>query len=261
MKNSVIQILKRWENTVVREGSLRVEHYSKVAGEIDSFIRTDENKAAVKLLSSCRDAALTESTESDRLLKEIRFAYFLIRKDANDEKRKNGEQVDLGQRQRYKFASRRMYAEKLKFMGRKLREADLSLLEGKESRKVRRIIEKRMCQEYHKQHKCFEDYHQNAKKRHDMDRAVSYQIYNLGQFGAYAFKRKASSHWKRVEDFSSKDYVLKKKMGYKTLAEAEMHIELYKLSHPEDSRPMSAYFCPHCNHYHIGHNVKMNTGS
>ena len=262
MKTVILQILKKWEKVVAHEGSLKVEHYSAVAEEIDNYIRTDENKTVTKLLASCRDSAITASTESHRILKNIRVAYYLIRKNVNDEKRDNGEQVDLGQRQRYKYATRKLYLEKLRFMKDKnLREADLSLLEGKENRKVRRIIEKRMCQEYHKQHKLFDSYRLNAKKRHDMDRAVSYQVYNLGQYGAFDFKRSSSSHWKRVEDYASKDYVLKKKMEYETMAEAKIHIELYKLAHPEDKRPMSAYYCPHCQHYHIGHNTKYDTAS
>ena len=63
-----------------------------------------------------------------------------------DEKRELGFDVDLGQRQRYEAISKKLYSEKLRFKGNKsLREADVTLMEGRDSRKVRRIEEGFTC--------------------------------------------------------------------------------------------------------------------
>ena len=116
-----------------------------------------------------------------------------------------------------------------------------------------------MCQEYHKQHKHRSTYRQSGKARHEMDRAVSYQIFNLGQLDGYSNQRESGSHWKKIVDYSSGEYVMKKKVEYASIEEAQLHIELYKFAHPKDKRPMQAYYCEHCGHYHIGHGHK--TGS
>ena len=134
-----------------------------------------------------------------------------------------------------------------------LRNFDIETEPASDSKKVRRIVEKRMCQEYHRQHKHRSSYRISGKARHEMDRAVSYQIFNLGQLDGYANQRESGTHWKKIVDYSSGEYVMKKKVEYATIEEAQLHIELYKFAHPKDKRPMHAYYCEHCGHYHIGH--------
>ena len=166
----------------------------------------------------------------------------------------NGIDTDFGQRQRYQAVTKRIYVEKLKFKSDKpLKEADVELMDGKDARKIRRIVEKRMCQEYHRQHKEQTGFRTTGRTRHEMNRAVSYELYNLGQLDGYTNKRESGTHWKKVVDPISGEYVMKKKVCYDTLEEALLNVELYKLAHPEDNRPMQAYYCEHCHHYHIGH--------
>ena len=257
MKNEIKQILRKWEGNLRRNGSMDVTRFSKISNEIDNYIREYKNSKVARLLTSCRDSTLSSSPNNDKILSNVRHALFLIQKEINDEKRDMGYDVDLGQRQRYEAISKKLYSEKLKFKDNKsLREADVALMEGRDSRKVRRIVEKRMCQEYHKQHKHRSTYRQSGKARHEMDRAVSYQIFNLGQLDGYSNQRESGSHWKKIVDYSSGEYVMKKKVEYASIEEAQLHIELYKFAHPKDKRPMQAYYCEHCGHYHIGHGHK-----
>jgi len=164
---------------------------------------------------------------------------------------------NCGQRDRYVAVTKRLYIEKLRFKDNKsLREADVSVMDKKDARKVRRIVEKRMCQEYHKHHKENPEYRGDGRRtRHEMDRAVSYELYNLGQLNGYMNKRESGTHWKKTIDYITGEYVMKKKVEYNTLEEAQQSIIEYQSKHPEDTRPMCAYYCEHCHHYHIGHNT------
>ena len=102
-----------------------------------------------------------------------------------------------------------------------VKKENITILEPRESRMIRRIVEKRMCQEYHKQHK--EGFHSNGNKsRHQMKRAVSYQLYNIGQMEGEDIHRDSSTHWKWKYDRNLKEWVLKKKVAYKTIEEAEI---------------------------------------
>ena len=80
----------------------------------------------------------------------------------------------FGQSERYDSITRELFREKLHCNGDTwLRNFDVSTETGDISRKVRRIVEKRMCQHYHQQHKhWFRE--ENNRARHNMKRAVSY---------------------------------------------------------------------------------------
>lgn len=254
MKNEIQKILKKWERDLRRNGFIDATRFSQISSEIDSYIRSNKNTQVARLLKSCRDSTLSASPNKGKILKNLRYALFLLQKEINEKKRELGINVDLGQRQRYEAISKRLYSEKLRFKANKsLREADVTLMEGRDSRKVRRIVEKKMCQEYHRQHKRFSSYRGTGKGRHEMNRAVSYQIFNLGQLDGHANQRGNGTHWKKIVDYSSGKYVMKKKVEYAALEEAQLNIELHKLAHPKDKRPMRAYYCEHCGHYHIGH--------
>ena len=254
MKTKIQQSLRKWEGSLRRNGHFDIANYAKISSDVEGYIRKDRKSEVSRLLTACRDATLSPAPNNEQILKDVRHALFLIQAEITTEKRKSGIDVDFGQRQRYEAVTKRLYSEKLKFKGDKcLREADVTLMEGKDARKVRRIVEKRMCQEYHRHHKGQSEYRGSGRTRHEMDRAVSYELYNLGQLDGYTNKRESGTHWKKVIDYSTGEYVMKKKVEYDTLEEALLNIELYRYAHPDDHRPMNAYYCEHCHHYHIGH--------
>lgn len=254
METKIQQSLKKWEGGLRRDGHFDVSSYAKISKNIEGYIRKDEKSEVSRLLTACIDATKSKTPDNKQILKDVRHALFLIQAEINTVKKKKGIDVDYGQRKRYEAVTKKLYAEKLRFKENKnLREADVTLMEGKDARKVRRIVEKRMCQEYHRQHKSCSDYKETGKTRHEMDRAVSYELYNLGQLCGYTHKRGFGTHWKKVFDYSTGEFVMKKKVEYDTIEEAQLSIELYRYAHPDDNRPMEAYFCEHCHHYHIGH--------
>lgn len=169
MKNEIQKILKKWERDLRRNGFIDATRFSQMSSEIDSYIRSNKNTQVARLLTSCRDSTLQASPNKGKILKNLRHALFLLQKEINEEKRELGINVDLGQRQRYEAISKRHYSEKLRFKANKsLRRADVTLMEGRDSRKVRRIVEKKMCQEYHRQHKHFSSYCGTGKGRQEL---------------------------------------------------------------------------------------------
>ena len=87
----------------------------------------------------------------------------------------------FGQQERYLAVTKSIFNERLKCTGTPwLRNIDITMAVPKIVRKVRRIIEKRMCQTYYKQHKSV--FHRcGNKSRHHMKRAVSYELFVMGQ--------------------------------------------------------------------------------
>lgn len=254
METKIQQSLRKWEGGIRRNGHFDVSSYAKISKSIEGYIRKDRNSEISRVLTACRDATMSAAPNNEQILEDVRHALFLIQAEINTEKRNNGIDVDYGQRKRYEAVTKKLYSEKLRFKENKsLREADVTLMEGKDARKVRRIVEKRMCQEYHRQHKKRSGYQETGRTRHEMNRAVSYELYNLGQMDGYTNKRESGTHWKKVIDYSTGEFVMKKKVEYVTLEEALLSIELYRYAHPDDHRPMNAYYCEHCHHYHIGH--------
>ena len=159
----------------------------------------------------------------------------------------------FGQRERYLDVTKVIFNERLKCKDTLIRNIDITTEDAKTSRKVRRIIEKRMCQTYHRHHK--RDFHEcGNKSRHNMKRAVSYELFILGQIeDVENVSRGNSTHWKRKYDPVTKKIVFKKKYGYNTFEEAKQSaIELSKKSRRYD-KAINVYKCPHCNKYHIGH--------
>ena len=160
----------------------------------------------------------------------------------------------FGQQERYEHVTKAIFNEKLKCKDDTwLRNIDITTEEPRLVKKVRRIIEKRMCQTYHKQHKDVFHDHGN-QSRHNMKRAVSYELYVMGQVENVEKKSRGSStHWKRKYDRNTGKVVFKKKVGYHTIEEAKRFaIKLVK-DKPWCHKAVNVYKCVHCNMYHIGH--------
>ena len=64
--------------------------------------------------------------------------------------------------------------------------------------------------------------------------------------------RDGSTHWKWKYDSNIKEWVLKKKVAYRTEEEAMVAAVDYMARNPQEGE-MSVYRCYYCNMYHIGH--------
>lgn len=168
----------------------------------------------------------------------------------------------FGQQERYLAVTKSIFNERLKCTGTPwLRNIDITMAVPKIVRKVRRIIEKRMCQTYYKQHKSV--FHRcGNKSRHHMKRAVSYELFVMGQVeNVEQLSRGDSTHWKRQYDPNTGKVVFKKKHGYDTVEEAKaMAVQLVK-DRPWCEKAVSVYRCAYCHKYHIGHESSLTTAS
>ena len=164
----------------------------------------------------------------------------------------------FGQQERYEHVTKAIFNERLKCKDDTwLRNIDITTEEPWLVKKVRRIIEKRMCQTYFKQHK--DSFHEHGNRsRHNMKRAVSYELYVIGQVeNVEKQSRGDSTHWKRKYDPNTGKIVFKKKVGYHTIEDAkESAIKLVK-EKPWCHKAVNVYKCHHCNMYHIGHESEM----
>lgn len=158
----------------------------------------------------------------------------------------------FGQTEMNACLTKRLFTEKVKFLNDEpLRTIDVSLVDGNVAKKVRRIVEKRASQHYFRQHrKSFRN--GGNRSRHMMSRALSYELYTLGQREDTLY-REDSSHWKRTYDLYTGQWVLKKKHAFRTLFEANKAAEEWRTKYPEDSLNISPYYCKYCHQYHLGH--------
>ena len=164
----------------------------------------------------------------------------------------------FGQQERYEYATKAIFNEKLRCKDDTwLRNVDITTEESWLVKKVRRIIEKRMCQTYHKQHKEVFHCHGN-RSRHNMKRAVSYELHIMGQVeNVKSVSRGNSTHWKRKYDPNTGKVVFKKKVGYRTIEEAKISAIKLANDKPWSQKAVNVYKCSHCHMYHIGHESEM----
>lgn len=254
MEQTIQTTLKRWESSLANFGKVDQWSIADDYATLASFISSPSSKAARRAVRECRDYSMTESFQADRLLSMVQNANNILSKSVDGKVNLDCKRIEsVGQAKRFKSTTKKIYTEKLKCLdGKYLKDVDITMEGGATSRKVRRIVEKRMCQAYHRQHKNCS--HDGCRDRHYMKRATSFQLHNLGQIECETgVCRTDSTHWKRTYDPITGEVVFKKKMEYSTYKEAAEAARQFSIRHPEDKRPISAYKCAYCGKWHIGH--------
>lgn len=265
MNTTVKNILKGWKNSIEKYNKLdawKVEEQFSTMGKY--LHNNDDPKEIIRLVRLIRDSAICPNPNTESLLSLISKALDMA--DGSKEticlftKKINGRVKLPGQGVRFRGETRRLFGEHLRFKGDMLlRNFDIETECPKDARKVRRIIEKRMCQAYHRQNKRV--YFNDSQRRNEhywMARATSFQLYNIGQVeNIGAESRGYSTHWKREYDELTGQYVFKKKMAYSTEEEANQAVKEWRGTHPEDKREITAYKCAICKKWHIGHKSEM----
>lgn len=160
---------------------------------------------------------------------------------------------------RFKSETQKLFTEKLKFKnGELLRNFDIETESCSDSRKVRRIVEKRMSQAYHKMNRHEEGYKTTNNERYWMKRTTAFQLHNIGQKEKVRnVTRGLSTHWKKQYDPLTHEIVFKKKMAYRNEAAALKAIEEWKRKYPKQRIEMAAYQCSDCGKWHIGHKANL----
>lgn len=261
MKTEVIDVLKGWRSSLSRYGKLDSRNLSEGLSVLGNYLRShDDNRSLKNKVRMIRDAAICPSTNMASLKKAIDSVMEVVmpRPKANVcmiTKMKNGRKLIEGQSVRFWAETHKIFSERLRFRGGMLlRNFDIETENAKDSRKVRRIVEKRMCQAYHRQNKNSNKEEKSNSDRYWMHRATSYQLHNIGQVEHVRnVSRGLSTHYKKEYDPLTGEIVFKKKMTYQTELEALDAVRLWYISHPEDIGKMHAYQCNKCHKWHIGH--------
>jgi len=260
MNTEVVNVLKSWKSSLEHYGKLDNWKLSANLSVLGAYLRTkDKDIKAMRLVKQIRDKALCPIVDMSSM-KELLNSFFDILNlyHSVDESRTTPKcrfTVKEGQSFRFKGQTHRLFEEKLHFKGDiLLRNFDVETESAHDSRIVRRIVEKRMCQAYHRMNKGMCDAPLSNKDRYWKRRAISFQLYNIGQVDdIHSTSRGESTHWKKMYDPQTGKVVFKKKMAYPNEDAALEAIKIWKIEHVEDTKKMAAYQCSHCHKWHIGH--------
>lgn len=256
MEQIIQNTLKRWETSLINFGKVDQWNIHKDYCTLGAFIAEGKSKAARSAVRECRDYAISDSCDAAVLLSKVRNANRILNKPLDSRINLKMNKINsVGQSERYKSETKKLYAEKLRFKdGKALKNIDVLMEDGATSRMVRRIVEKRMCQAYHRQH--IPSPRKDGYDRHCMKRAISFQLHNLGHIKYKAgLSRSESTHWKKKYDPISGEVVFKKKIAYSSYEEADEAARKYMSKHPKEAVPVTAYKCAFCGKWHIGHST------
>lgn len=260
MNTLIKRILKRWESSLERFGKLDRWKIDEELSLLGNYLREREDRKDIRnQVRQIRDVAIRPCYDNELLLNKIKKILFCLDETSVKPvclmiRKQNGRVKKDGQEVRFKGETKRIFEERLKFKGGMfLRNFDIETENACDARKVRRIVEKRMCQAYRRKHDRNLEYTSN-KDRYWMKRATAFQLYNIGQVEHVKYvSRGASTHWKRMFDPNTGEIVFKKKMAYSSKEEAMIAISEWKANHPNDTQEMHAYKCAICKKWHIGH--------
>lgn len=265
MNTTVKSILNGWKNSIEKYNKLDSWKAEEQFSALGKYLHcNDDSRDIVRLVRIIRDSAICPNPNTDSLLSMISKVLDMV--DVSKKticlftKVANGRVKLQGQGERFKGETKRLFDERLRFKGNMLlRNFDIETENPKDSRKVRRIVEKRMCQAYHRRNRRTDyDDSQRRNEHYWMNRATSFQLYNIGQMeNVFSVSRGYSTHWKREYDEQTGQIVFKKKMAYSSEEEANKAVKEWQRTHPEDRREISAYKCAICKKWHIGHKSEM----
>lgn len=257
MNANVENTLRGWEVSLLRYGHIDSWNLNEKVNCIGDYLKSSEDSLTIRrLVSKIRDLVILPSYKSYIIIKMIRNVLYRVG-TSKDENADNRHKKQLpGQRVRFKGQTDKLFDERLRFMdGRLLRNFDIEIETARDSKKVRRIVEKRMSQAYYKMNCKATSRNENSRNhRYWMQRATAFQLYNIGQVEHVKnVSRGLSTHWKRMYDPITGDIVFKKKMSYSSYDEAMEAIESWCNTNPKDIGKMQAYKCTECGKWHIGH--------
>ncbi len=265
MNTTVKSILNGWKNSIEKYNKLDTWKFEEQLSSLGKYLfNNNDSRDIVRLVRYIRDSAICSNPNMRDLLAMIEKVLDMANTSKKSiclfTKKVNGRVKLNGQGERFKGETKRLFDERLRFKDNMLlRNFDIETENPKDSRKVRRIVEKRMCQAYHRRNKRMEyDDSQRRNEHYWMSRATSFQLYNIGQMeNVGSVSRGYSTHWKKEYDEQTGQVVFKKKMAYSSEEEANQAVMEWKRNHPEDKREVTAYKCAICKKWHIGHKSEM----
>ena len=155
MDNETKKVLKSWKTSLERYGKLDGWNFSQNISILSVYLRSKQDSNSVRsLVRQIRDRALSQTVDVELMMSLIKKVFTYVEPeaklqedllDAGQRVQKNGQDV------RFRNETERIFSEKLRFKGGMLlRNFDVETESPYDSRKVRRIIEKRMSQAYYR---------------------------------------------------------------------------------------------------------------
>lgn len=247
-------VLNNWVRMLVSYGKVDVARLTSDFNLLQSIIKcADTPKHIKRSLTSCRDRLLKNNAVIDDLVSYIKKVTSLICDELEDEDVANlkHSRTDKRMTKRYSNLVKKIKGIKLNGTSVRLCDTDIDTLDKQTARTVRRIVEKRAAQ----------NVAHTSKNREECGNAFRQAVRRSTSFSLFASYREevdnpyrdANSHWTIIVDKNTGAFIRKKKIGYNTSEEAEVACIEYMKAHPEDEIPMSAYQCPTCGKWHIGH--------
>ncbi len=247
----ITYIFNRWMKMLTNYGKLDESRINEDCSVIARFIKSEGIERRLRRAAErCRNAAVSDSN-AEYLLDVLRFTLDML-----CEAQENAEisaikkaYADQGMTERYRPLTRRLAREKIRKLGKGLNYTDLYVDDSATCKLVRRFVEKRAAQAVYK-YSGSRDRSGN-RFRQSVRRAVSFSLYNK-RFTDYDLAmRQSNTHWKVVVRAGERKLLAKH--CYKTFEEAQEAANRLVAKYPDDPRPVSAYKCPRCGKWHIGH--------
>lgn len=151
MNTTVKSILKGWKNSLEKYNKLDTWKYEEQLSSLGLYLRSnDDPKDIVRLVHFIRDGVICYNLNVKQLLsminKVLDMTDITMQNVCLFTKKSNGRIKLQGQGVRFKGETKRLFDERLRFKGNMLlRNFDIETENPKDSRIVRRIVEKRMC--------------------------------------------------------------------------------------------------------------------
>ena len=251
--NEIRQIICKWNSSLGKFGKIDQWQFESDIASIDRYTSSCEASPCTNALRRIMYFATTTTPDKKMLQEALSTGIKKLTEQIGESKYS----MTAGRSHiadTYQYATKRVFNEKLRFKdNRYLRNIDPIMEDGETARKVRRIVEKRMCQEYYRMRKGCSAM-EGRRDRFAEIRATSYQMQNLGQIEEIeGLTRTEATHWKRSYDYVTGKVVLKPKKSFETLEEAEADARKRNRRLEKGCTPYTAYRCAYCGKYHIGH--------
>ena len=144
MTSEIKTVLVRWEKSVKRSNSLDKWSLDEDFNKLSSFIRNTKDKSLKAAISRCRNLAIKNNLDYECLTRALDSALRILADRTNSLYSDNVDLYKIGQRERYHDITKSISKEKIKCCESKyLRNLDITIMDPKESRMIRRIVEKK----------------------------------------------------------------------------------------------------------------------
>lgn len=171
MNTTVKSILNGWKNSIEKYNKLDTWKIGEQLSILGRYLRNnDDSKDIVRQVRFIRDCVISPNLNVNQLLyminKVVAMAEASMKSVCLSLKKINGRIKLQGQGERFKGETMRLFDERIRFKGNMLlRNFDIETETPRDSRKVRRIVEKRMCQAYHRRNKRID--YDDSQRRHE----------------------------------------------------------------------------------------------